>query len=80
MEEIGLYEAKTQLSRLVERASRGERITITRHGTPVAMLVPPQGSPAMSRRAAIEELKRFRIRHPIDRGTLLEWLDETRRP
>lgn len=35
-----MHEAKTHLSRLAERASRGERITIARAGRPVAMLGP----------------------------------------
>ena len=37
---INLHAAKTQLSRLVDRASRGEEIIIARHGKPVARLVP----------------------------------------
>jgi prevent-host-death family protein len=44
MADIGVYEAKTQLPRLIARVAQGERITITRHGKPVAMLVPPEGS------------------------------------
>ena len=40
MESIGAFEAKTHLSALLERVGRGERITITRHGIPIAMLVP----------------------------------------
>ncbi|MBV9521580.1 MAG: type II toxin-antitoxin system Phd/YefM family antitoxin [Alphaproteobacteria bacterium] len=38
--DIGAYEAKTHFSQLLERAEKGERITITKHGRPVAMLVP----------------------------------------
>ncbi len=41
MAEISAYEAKTHLSQLLERARQGERIVITRHGTPVAELGPP---------------------------------------
>jgi len=37
---IGMHEAKTQLSKLVERAEAGEEIVITRHGEPAARLVP----------------------------------------
>jgi prevent-host-death family protein len=37
---VGMHEAKTQLSRLVERALSGEDVVITRHGTPVVRLVP----------------------------------------
>ena len=36
---VNIHDAKTHFSRLVERASRGERITIARDGVPVAMLV-----------------------------------------
>jgi prevent-host-death family protein len=40
MAEVGMHEAKTKLSQLVERAHSGEDVTITRNGTPVARLVP----------------------------------------
>ena len=40
MENIGSYEAKTHLPRLLDRVARGESLTITRHGRPVARLVP----------------------------------------
>ncbi|WP_428536689.1 type II toxin-antitoxin system Phd/YefM family antitoxin [Rhodopila sp.] len=40
METIGAFDAKTHLSALLERVAKGERFTITRHGTPVAQLVP----------------------------------------
>jgi prevent-host-death family protein len=35
-----LYEAKTSLSRLVERAARGEEIILAKAGKPLAKLVP----------------------------------------
>lgn len=37
---IGAFEAKTKLSELLARVSKGERVTITKHGTPVAELIP----------------------------------------
>jgi prevent-host-death family protein len=37
---VSIYEAKTQLSRLVARAEAGEEIIIARHGRPVARLSP----------------------------------------
>jgi prevent-host-death family protein len=40
MDTVNLYEAKTNLSRLVERASRGEEIVIAKAGRPLARLVP----------------------------------------
>jgi prevent-host-death family protein len=42
MRTVGLFEAKQKLSELVERASRGERIRITRRGKPAAEIVPAQ--------------------------------------
>ena len=36
---VNIHEAKTHLSRLVDRAAAGEEITIARAGKPVAMLV-----------------------------------------
>lgn len=38
MKQVNLYEAKTQLSRLVEAAARGEDVVIARAGKPVARL------------------------------------------
>lgn len=40
MSQVGMHEAKTKLSQLVERAKAGEDIIIARHGKPVARLVP----------------------------------------
>ena len=40
MHTVGSYEAKTHLPQLLERVEHGETITITRHGKPVARLVP----------------------------------------
>ena len=37
---VNIYDAKTQLSRLVDRAAAGEEILIARAGTPLARLVP----------------------------------------
>lgn len=46
---VNLYEAKTQLSALVERAARGEEVVIAKAGQPRARLV-PLGRPAAPRR------------------------------
>ena len=39
MHAVNIHEAKTQLSRYVDRAARGEEIIIARTGKPVARLV-----------------------------------------
>lgn len=40
MVEVGVHEAKTQLSRLLKRVAAGEEVLIKRGGVPVARLVP----------------------------------------
>ena len=37
---VGAYEAKTHFPKLLDWVERGEKLTITRHGKPVARLVP----------------------------------------
>ncbi len=43
--QINIYEAKTQLSQLVDAAHRGETIIIAKAGTPMAKLVPLSHGP-----------------------------------
>jgi prevent-host-death family protein len=40
--EVNIYAAKTHLSRLIDQANAGEEVVITRHGRPVARLVPAE--------------------------------------
>lgn len=42
---VGVHEAKTHLSRLIELAGAGEEVTITRRGEAVAKLVPVRDAP-----------------------------------
>jgi prevent-host-death family protein len=42
MVQVNLYEAKTQLSKLVDRAAAGEDIVIAKNGAPMAVLVAPE--------------------------------------
>jgi prevent-host-death family protein len=41
-EQVNVYEAKTHLSKLLERVEAGEEIVIARNGRPIARLVPTQ--------------------------------------
>lgn len=49
---VGAYEAKTHLSDLLEKVEAGEEITITKHGAPVAKLVPIKREVSVEERAA----------------------------
>lgn len=59
MKTVGAFEAKTHLSSLLDQVAKGEEITITRHGTPVAKLVSASPAAKIDREKAIEELKTF---------------------
>jgi prevent-host-death family protein len=81
MESIGSYEAKTHLPQLLDRVAKGEEIMITKHGKPVARLVP--ASPARPKpdvRQVIEELKAFSKGNTLGDGiTIRDLIDEGRR-
>lgn len=53
---IGAYDAKTRLSELLDRVERGEQIVITRHGRPIARLVPEGGHDKAAAREAVARL------------------------
>ena len=58
MSEIGAFEAKTHFSKLLARVQRGEEITVTLRGKPVAKLVPLKpGFDREKARKAAEELR-----------------------
>jgi len=57
---VGAYQAKTHLAELLEKVEAGEEITITRHGTPVARLVPiKKKASADERMAAIQRIQKL---------------------
>ena len=78
MKQIGVYEAKTQLPRLLDEVERGKSVTITRHGRPVARLV-PVGGRRRSVRDTIEAIEEFRQRHTLGGLTIRELIEEGRR-
>jgi prevent-host-death family protein len=56
---IGAYEAKTHLPRLLDDVAAGRSYTITKHGVPVARLL-PAGQAAASPEEVIRDLREFR--------------------
>jgi prevent-host-death family protein len=76
---IGAFEAKTHFASLLERAAKGEEIVITRHGTPVAKLVPLSADNRERRREAIRRLKEFSKGQTLGDLTIRELRDEGRR-
>jgi prevent-host-death family protein len=76
---VGAYEAKTHLPQLLERVAKGERITITKHGVPVATLQPAASTKKMTARDTIDQLKKFRKGRRLDGLSLREMIEEGRR-
>ena len=79
MEKVGAYEAKTHLPRLLERVSKGERITITKHGIPVAVLQPPDPEKTVDTQSVIAELRTLRDKHSLGGLSIREMIEEGRR-
>ncbi len=75
MRTVGLFEAKQKLSELVERASEGERIGITRRGKLAAVIAPAHNDTAM--KEAFAEIDRIRRSlKPWPKGTTIKDLIE----
>jgi len=80
METIGSFEAKTHLSSLLNRVAKGERITITRHGIPAAMLVPiGEAERKLTHTEIVEGLRALRKRVKPGKMTVREMVNEGRR-
>jgi prevent-host-death family protein len=63
MEIVGSFEAKTHLPELLRRVEQGESILITKHGKPVAQLVPATSAkPKPDVKQAVEAMLAFRDR------------------
>ena len=79
MVRVGAFEAKTHFASLLERVARGEEIVITRHGTPVAKLVPLSADNRERRREAIQRLMEFAKGQTLGDLTIRDLRDEGRR-
>ena len=79
MHTVGSYEAKTHLSRLLEMVAKGESVTITKHGVPVARLVPADADAKREPAKVIEELREFRSGRKLGKLSLRKMIEEGRR-
>lgn len=79
MRTVGLFEAKQKLSELVERASEGEEIGITRRGKLAAVITPAHAKKSVGE--AFAEIDRIRQRmKPLPKGmTVKDLIEEGRR-
>ena len=79
METVGVYEAKTHLPKLLERVMRGDRITITKHGVPIAVLQPFEPDKHIDIRSVILEVLKFREKNKLLGLSIREMIEEGRR-
>ena len=79
MKSVGSFEAKTHLSRLLSEVERGESITITRNGIPVARLVPVRDDTPDRRGQVIERIKTLRKGRTLGGMKVRELIDKGRR-
>lgn len=79
MRNVGLFEAKQKLSELVDRASEGERIGITRRGKLAAYLIPARNEKSL--KEVFADIERIRQRaKPLPKGlTIKDLIEEGRR-
>jgi len=78
---VGSFEAKTHLPALLERVAKGERITITRHGKPVARLVPIEPAEKPDVKQLVAEMFAYRDQKKRTLGGIAvrELIEEGRR-
>ncbi len=78
MDAIGIYEAKSRLSKLVEQVEAGHEITLTRRRKAVAKIVPANPRPDIDNSAAVDDIiafsktlkgvRRFNVRKALEWG------------
>ena len=79
MKTIGAFEAKTHLSKLLDLAAMGERVTITRRGNPVAVLGPIVEESVLTPEAAAAKLRELRAGVTLGDIELRDLIEEGRR-
>jgi prevent-host-death family protein len=80
MDSIGAFEAKTHLAELLDRVARGEKITITRHGVPAAMLIPvEEKQEKMTHTEIVEGMRALRKKVKRSKMSVREMIEEGRR-
>lgn len=79
MKSVGAFDAKTHLNQLLERASKGESIRITRRGVPVAKLVPPDFGEKAESGELVSDLRELRKGITLGKTTIRQLIEEGRR-
>ena len=65
MQTIGAFEAKTHFSALLDQVERGEHVVITKHGRPVAKLIPTTVTDKEKIHRTIQQIKEIGKQHTL---------------
>lgn len=76
--EIGSYEAKTQLPKLLRQVRAGKSFTITSRGKAIADLVPSAKARPKDRVAGVNRLKAFMSENPVRGVNIKKLIEEGR--
>ena len=79
MERIGIHAARAKLSELIDRVQSGEEVVLTRHGEPVARLVPEKPLRKRSRATAVTRIRALARRLDIRDVDVRNLIEEDRR-
>jgi len=79
MKSVGAFDAKTHLNELLQRASKGETIQITRRGIPVAKLSPPDCGQKEDGHILAASIRQLRRGATLGKLSIRELIDEGRR-
>lgn len=63
MQSLGIYEAKSKFSALIELVEQGEEVRITRHGKEVVRMLPVRRRPVISDEQIARELEQIAALH-----------------
>jgi prevent-host-death family protein len=79
MRSIGSYELKTHLSEVLDAVEHGQGVIVTRHGKPIARILPPEAAEVAEVSRAVKGLMAF-PRTRLPKGvTIKRLIDEGRR-
>lgn len=76
--QVSAFEAKTHLSQLLVQVQQGQRVTITKHNVPVALLVPVEESKQLTQEM-IDDIFERRKKHTLGELSIQQLKEEGRR-
>ena len=81
MRKIGIFEAKTHLSSLINAVEKGESFTITKRNQPIALLIPLDHERRARGLEAVNEIRKLRaeINARMTLDEIVQYRDEGRK-